>query len=589
MRNPQWHEMPDEALLEAARLGDAEPFATLWERHRRAGIVAARSLAPGLEADDLVADAYLKILDLVLDGRGPRGAFRPYLYQTIKTIAADRFRAPDRGAADLDEAGEPHEAGPGDDGAFDLAAVTRAFASLEPRWQSVLWYTEVEGLPPREAAKLLGISPNGVSALARRAREGLRSAWVEAHVNHELAAEECRTTLERLQRFQRGKLTSRASREVAAHLDRCESCTNAAAEFASLNRQLALVLATLFVGGGAAALLGAGTGVSAPAAAAVLPLGGGGSTGSPGSGGASGSGASGSGAAGASGAGTAAAGAGAAGALGVVGLSAAAAAAAIWIGVAILAPSGDAPATTAAASTGQHADSSSGSQGGSGGAETDSTRENGEAQDRQSEATATTTPSRALPAAPQPVAAPDRGLPAEPPNGPAEPEGNTEPPGPGTTDPTGPDDPTGPAGPTTLDGDPSLLPGYECTLAGAAMMGSTSEYGLLRLRATAPGGTPVEIVPSIYDPAAEGIVPGNVFSDGLFADPFGNTFDFGFFTGTDPGPGFNWWGPDPETLPQWQAAFPGLAPSDVTLEIRLVSPDGRYSPWTVIDPGITCW
>ena len=42
----------------------------------------------------------------------------------------------------------------------------------------VLWHTEVEGQRPAEVAPLLGMSPNSVSALAYRAREGLRQAFV---------------------------------------------------------------------------------------------------------------------------------------------------------------------------------------------------------------------------------------------------------------------------------------------------------------------------------------------------------------------------------------------------------------------------
>lgn len=234
-----WKAASDGELLDACREGDSAAFSHVWERHHRAGRVAARSIAPSLDADDLVSEAYLKIFELVRDGRGPRGAFRPYLYTVIRSVAADRLRSPEQASADLDQIPDLTEAGPWEDNAFDLNAAARAFESLNERWQAVLWYTEVEGMPPREAAALLGLSANGVSALAGRAREALQSAWVEAHVNRELAAAECGSTLEQLQRYQRGKLTARASREVAAHLDGCTSCAAAARECRALNDQLA--------------------------------------------------------------------------------------------------------------------------------------------------------------------------------------------------------------------------------------------------------------------------------------------------------------------------------------------------------------
>ena len=262
-------ERSDAELLDEARGGDTSAFALLWERHSRAGLVAARHMSSSSHADDLVSEAYLRILELVLDGRGPRGAFRPYLYRTIQSIAADHWRRPEDTSDALDEIPLLTETGPWEDGAFDRNAAARAFTTLTERWQAVLWYTEVEGMPPREVAKILGISPNGVSALAKRAREALQSAWVEAHVDRQLADEACRSTLEHLQRYQRGKLTAAVSREVAAHLDTCDTCARAAAEYSTLNRQLALVLVGVLLGGGSAFSF-LGHGASAPASATTL-------------------------------------------------------------------------------------------------------------------------------------------------------------------------------------------------------------------------------------------------------------------------------------------------------------------------------
>lgn len=259
----------DSELLDACRAGDTAAFAEVWKRHHRAGLVAARNLAPTLDADDLVSEAYLKILELVQRGAGPRGAFRPYLYQTIRTVAADRYRSPEQTSHDLEEIAGATDAGPWQENAFDLSAAAQAYGTLNERWQSVLWYTEVEQMPPREVAAIMGISPNSVSALAIRAREALQSAWVEAHVNRELAEAECAWVLERLQRHQRDRLTARATRQVDAHLAHCKTCQAAAEECRTLNERLALVLASLFLGGGgAAALMGVDSSASAGTASA---------------------------------------------------------------------------------------------------------------------------------------------------------------------------------------------------------------------------------------------------------------------------------------------------------------------------------
>lgn len=260
--------LSDTELLGLSRDGDSAAFGALWERHRLAGIVAARNIASTLDPDDLVSSAYLKIFELVRDGRGPTGAFRPYLYKVISSVAADTYRSPEHSTTDLTEVPDLTEAGPWEDGAFDLNAAARAFESLPERWQTALWYSEVEGLAPRQIAPILGMSANGVSALSARAKEGLQSAWVETHIDMQLADEACGTTRSRLQRYQLGKLTSRRSREVAAHLDSCDSCAAAAAEFHTLNKQLALVLAAILLGGVPAAALMRSLGVSTAAVGA---------------------------------------------------------------------------------------------------------------------------------------------------------------------------------------------------------------------------------------------------------------------------------------------------------------------------------
>src|SRR2546430_10213444 len=45
-----------------------------------------------------------------------------------------------------------------------------------------LWQLEVEGKTPAEVAPMFGLSGNGASALAMRAREGLRQAYLQEHI-----------------------------------------------------------------------------------------------------------------------------------------------------------------------------------------------------------------------------------------------------------------------------------------------------------------------------------------------------------------------------------------------------------------------
>jgi RNA polymerase sigma factor (sigma-70 family) len=66
--------------------------------------------------------------------------------------------------------------------------ITRAFSRLPERWRTVLWHLEVEGKAPAEVAPVFGLSANGVSALAMRAREGLRQAYLQEHIGTNIPA-----------------------------------------------------------------------------------------------------------------------------------------------------------------------------------------------------------------------------------------------------------------------------------------------------------------------------------------------------------------------------------------------------------------
>lgn len=210
-----------------------------------------------LDADDIVAEAFERILKLVLDGRGPTGAFRPYLYTTIRHVAASQGRAKRELAVDdLESLLEPGEAE--DDhaiSALDRSLTASAFRSLPERWQTVLWYTEVEGLDPHEAAPLLGLSANATAALSFRAREGLRIAWLQAHVDAASEQGECRWATEHLAEHERHKLSTRDTERLAFHLAHCAHCAIISEEVHDVGGRLRSVLLPLTVGAGAALAL----------------------------------------------------------------------------------------------------------------------------------------------------------------------------------------------------------------------------------------------------------------------------------------------------------------------------------------------
>ena len=266
----------DQSLVASARAGDRSAFAQLWQRHARSGLRVARQFTSSVDADDLVSEAYVRIYQRVLAGGGPDGAFRPYLYTTIRNLAS-RWGG-DRHDVNVDDMGDFEDPRAAEDPvavALDRTLTVRAFRALPERWQSVLWYTEVEGMDPHEVAPILGLTANGVAALAYRAREGLRKAWLQAHVSAASTSGECQWAIERLGDFARNGLTARERTRVSDHLATCARCSIISEEVDEVGSRLALVMLPLLLGGiaggGLLAALSAPTSAATAALAPVLP------------------------------------------------------------------------------------------------------------------------------------------------------------------------------------------------------------------------------------------------------------------------------------------------------------------------------
>ncbi|HUQ60150.1 sigma-70 family RNA polymerase sigma factor [Lentzea sp.] len=254
----------DADLIDAVRDGKVEAYGKLYERHvRSANILAMQLSTSSADADDLVADAFAKVLAALRSGGGPGSAFRPYLLTAVRHAAYDKTRKDKRLelAGDVEEVAGATKATsvPFRDKAvedLDQALAASAFATLPERWQTVLWHTAIEGQSPGEIAPLLGLTPNGVSAMAFRAREGLRKAFLQAHVAQE-PAERCRATVTKLGSWTRGGLKGREAVQLDAHMDDCAECRKLASELSDVNAALRGLVAPIVLGTGTAGYLAA--------------------------------------------------------------------------------------------------------------------------------------------------------------------------------------------------------------------------------------------------------------------------------------------------------------------------------------------
>lgn len=235
----------DEELIDAVRRGDLGAYATLYERYAEPAQRTARQCAADLaDQQDLVAEAFVRVLTAIRGGGGPRDNLRPYLQVAIRNLATNRWNDQRRldhgaGARVLEPA-----LGPASAGSDEIALrhwryqlVRAAFRALPARWRLVLWHLEVNGDSPSELAPMLELSPNAVSALAVRAREGLRKAYLQVQVP-ESGEPGCRAARARMGAWLRGGLESRKAAPIAEHVDECADCRAVVAELSEVNREL---------------------------------------------------------------------------------------------------------------------------------------------------------------------------------------------------------------------------------------------------------------------------------------------------------------------------------------------------------------
>src|SRR3954470_23764922 len=263
-------ELSDAELISSVRGGDVSAYGDLFARHRDAATRLARQLVSAPDADDLVSEAFAKVLNVLLAGGGPDVAFRAYLLTAVRRLHVDKLRATARATPtdDLTPYENPEPFADTVIPAFEGGPPAKAFASLPERWQLVLWHLEVEGQKPADVAPLLGMSANSVSALAYRAREGLRQAFLTMHLS-EISEADCRWVNEHLGAFVRKGLAKRDAGKVRSHLDGCRRCTAMYLELDDVNSNLAAVIAPLVLGAAATGYLASG-GIGAAGVAGTL-------------------------------------------------------------------------------------------------------------------------------------------------------------------------------------------------------------------------------------------------------------------------------------------------------------------------------
>lgn len=245
-----WAALEEGELLTLSRAGDPEAFAELFRRHRVTAVRVAARTSRELDPEDVAAEAFARVWSALARGKGPEHAFRPYLVSAVRNVALNRCRGNRELATDpalLPE--EPTEPDGLATAMAEAQLICTAFASLPERWQEALWATEVDERPMAEFAQSIGVSANAASALCLRARDGLKSAWLQAHVNRAAHNPDCEWTLARLGAHARHRLPAGQRVRVEAHLSECDSCPVTLSRLVFIGRSLKVAVIFAGVGG----------------------------------------------------------------------------------------------------------------------------------------------------------------------------------------------------------------------------------------------------------------------------------------------------------------------------------------------------
>ncbi|XVQ86295.1 sigma factor [Microbispora siamensis] len=226
-------------LLEAVRGGDTAAFGTLYRRHSPAARSLARQVVQSEDAvEDLLVETFARVLEVVRRGGGPASAFRPYLLSSLRRYAA-------AGVVDLADGDslyvDPELAG------LERSPLARAYRSLPERWRMLLWHVEIEGGRPVDAGPLLGLSGRTAALLTRRARQGLREAYVRLHLENGPRAE-CRPILSMILRYVENGLPKQEAGAVDAHVAECIDCRSIFLQMVDLTQELRAVVGQLIAG-----------------------------------------------------------------------------------------------------------------------------------------------------------------------------------------------------------------------------------------------------------------------------------------------------------------------------------------------------
>ena len=229
--------LTDEELVDLTREGDKDAYAVLWKRYFSAGMGFASSLVRN-DAEDIVVEAYTKILKAIRTGGGPKESFRPYLYSTIRNLSMTSLARMNDVVPGLEDASLGVSSVEGEMLSHaDEDRIARVFSAMKPAQRKILWLSEVEECSNTELAKQMGMSKTNASTSASRARQEFVQLWIQDHVRVSGVNEksEHAYVLSHAGEYLGGKSSDRLVQRVENHLKNCPECRDKLEEAQSIS------------------------------------------------------------------------------------------------------------------------------------------------------------------------------------------------------------------------------------------------------------------------------------------------------------------------------------------------------------------
>ncbi|MGN6220015.1 MAG: RNA polymerase sigma factor [Microbacterium sp.] len=181
----------DETLLQRAREGDEGAMRTLLRRHEKKMYALALSMTRNAaDAEDAVGVAQLALWRKRDSVQGVEGSLLPWLMKTVALAAKNQLRGQRRyerliagipAAEDVpDHADEVARYVDRASLSHDVEAALRAASAADAQ---VIVLCLIEGMPPRDAARVIGATESTVRKRLTRAKERLRKSLAH-HAPH---------------------------------------------------------------------------------------------------------------------------------------------------------------------------------------------------------------------------------------------------------------------------------------------------------------------------------------------------------------------------------------------------------------------